>query len=304
MTIRATVIADSISPTDKRITTLSLMYPRFIHSEMMTHRVFSRNASSSRAIPVEKMIQRVLDDPAMPVFWGKNQRGMQAVEELSAEPQEFFPDGISGPPAHAPSPRFVAKTCWLQARDEAVKHVRALVALDLHKQIANRILEPWMHINVVCTATEWGNFFSLRIHPDAQPEMQALARAVYEAMRASVPKRLDYGEWHLPYITPEDYSRRCVGPQGLEVIKRMSAARCARVSYLNHEGKEPTWTEDMDLFDRLMGGKMKHSSPTEHQATPALYDTPDLTGNLKGWKQFRKEILGENMPIYYQEEAK
>ena len=77
------VIADSISESGKRITTFQLKYPRFIHSEVMTHRVFSRNASSSRAIPVKKMIEQVRNNPAMPIHWGANQSGMQAKNELN-----------------------------------------------------------------------------------------------------------------------------------------------------------------------------------------------------------------------------
>lgn len=138
MTITATMIADSVSPDGVRLSTLSLRYPRFIHSEMMTHRAFSRNASSSRAIPIERMIQDVLDDPAMPIEWGANQRGMQAGGVVD-DPEE-------------------CKRIWLAARDDAVLQARDLAAMGVHKQVVNRILEPYMHINVLVSATEWGIF--------------------------------------------------------------------------------------------------------------------------------------------------
>ena len=195
MTITAKIIADSIGPAGQRVTTLQARYPKFIHGEAKTHRIvciggkayesleevgfmddpaFSRNASSSRAIPVERLIKDVLDDPAMPVFWGKNRPGMQAVEEMdSAERQR-------------------AIDSWLRARNTAVEHARAMAAMGVHKQIVNRIIEPWCHINVVVTATDWSNFFALRRHKDAQPEMKALADAMLEAREASTPAPLSF----------------------------------------------------------------------------------------------------------------
>jgi thymidylate synthase ThyX len=184
---------------------------------------------------------------------------------------------------------------WLAARDRAIEHAEAMIQFGLHKQIANRILEPWMHINVVCTATEWGNWFNLRYHPDAQPEIQELARCMWQALEESQPQQLWYGDWHLPYLTKDD--QYC----DLETRKKISAARCARVSYLTHEGKVPTREEDLKLFDRLMANFVKHSSPTEHQATPLTPNDPNLIklqGNLQGWIQFRKTIPGEYLPEF------
>ena len=274
MTISAKIIADSISPAGIRLTTMQLVYPRMVHSEFMTHRLFSRNASSSRAIPVAKMIEAVKKDPAMPVFWGKNQPGMQAAEEVED--------------------KGLAVNLWLRARDNAVRQAEGLLELGLHKQIANRILEPWQHIHVVVSATDYDNFFHLRLDKDAQPEIQALAKEMWIAREQSVPKLLQYQQWHLPYIRPEEM----LAEYGLEALRRVSAARCARVSYLKHDGEQPDFGEDLALFDRLAGRHPIHASPLEHQATPDIFSwghwtNPHLHGNFTGWVQYRKTIHGE-----------
>lgn len=263
--ITATVIADSVSTAGKRITTLQLKYPRFIHSEFMTHRVFSRNAASSRAIPVAKMIEQVQNDPAMPIYWGLNQPGMQASKEHD-DPG-------------------VAKAAWRYAAQVACSQARILNDLGLHKQIVNRVLEPFQWMHTIVTATEWDNFFELRCHPDAQPEFQALACAIRTAMAESVPiERCGgmgwSGAWHLPYVSDDE--RMNLHPHTLPHI---SAARCARVSYLKHDGTEPRLSDDLDLFERLVGGKPLHASPIEHQAwaAGALVNSR----NFIGWHQYR-----------------
>jgi hypothetical protein len=284
MTISAKIIKDSISEVGARITTLQLMYPRFIHAEMLTHRVFSRNASSSRAIPVKKMIEMVRSEPAMPIHWGANQPGMQASEQLVGERLD------------------VAKSAWMMAAKAAADIAETMMETGLHKQVANRILEPFQHIHVIVTATEWHNFFALRAHPDAQPEIQALAVAIREAMDASVPKLLHEGEWHLPYVTDEDFlaiEQHIGNPLNrngvVEMAKKVSAARCARVSYLMHDGSKPSIEKDLELYERLVGGEPIHASPVEHQATPDFHnwegwENPHLHGNFVGWIQYRKEI--------------
>jgi hypothetical protein len=280
MTIEATIVADSISPDDIRLTTFQLRYPRFIHAELMTHRMFSRNASSSRAIPVKRMIEDLRRDPAMPVYWGSNKPGMQAGEQLDEQ-------AIRRCQEH-----------WLNGRDEAIKTAKCLIADGLHKQIANRILEPWAHINVVVTATDYENFFTLRRHKDAQPELKVLADAMYDAMQASEPKLLQPGEWHLPFVRESDL------PNHPEALKAISVARCARVSYLTHDGRETTPYEDLQLYDRLVGTQPLHASPAEHQATPdrlykvrsdgsEVWNNPELHGNFRGWVQLRKQLPGE-----------
>jgi hypothetical protein len=293
-TTRVKIIADSITSYGKRITTFSLEYWRAIHAELMTHRLFSRNASSSRAIPVRKMIARVINDPAMPIHWGSNRPGMQATQQLAGWRL------------------WVAKRLWLLARWPAIGAALIAVWIGLHKQVANRLLEPWMYINVVLTATELGNWFNVRYHPDAMPEIRELARQMWEAMQVSKPEHLSEGQWHLPYTDPSD-------AYDTETLLKISAARCARVSYMNHEGKKPSLEEDLALFERLMAAFVKHPSPCEHQARPQvvyndltmkiwqhhLWDVhpvhglrPELDSNLKGWVQFRKLIPGEYLPDF------
>lgn len=270
--ITAKVVCDSIGPEGVRLTTVEARYNRYIHSEFMTHRVFSRNASSSRAIPSKRIRAAVKNDPARPVFWGKNQAGMQANEELRGWR------------------RGLAERLFMGSRHIMLLVVWALECLGLHKQLANRLLEPWSHITVVMTATEWANFFALRINKDAQPEMRALAYAIQRAMDDSIPERLLHGEWHLPYVQP--WERKCYPYWKLI---QLSVARCARVSYLKHDGGTSTWQEDCKLHDRLV--QSGHMSPTEHQATPGdayPYQTyPYQTSNLRGWVQYRKTLPDE-----------
>lgn len=291
MTIKATVIADSISEPSPRLTTFQLKYPKFIHGEFMTHRVFSRNASSSRAIPVKRLIQDVMDDPAIPIHWGANQKGMQADKECDVRVPVY---GWGGGTDRT------NEGAWLLARDNAVKAATAFDICGYHKQIVNRLLEPFVHINVVCTATNYSNFFALRRHKDAQPEMKALADAMWEAMESSEPVFMETGSWHLPYVTNDDWTslQRRVGmihEVAVDLGRRVSVARCARVSYLTQDGKEPSIEEDFRLYDRLVGSVPLHASPAEHQATPSsLLSSQDLGGNLGyGWVQFRKTLPGE-----------
>jgi thymidylate synthase ThyX len=263
MAIKATIVEDSVTSLGHRLTTVQLQFHRFILSEFNTHRVFSRNASSSRAIPVAKMIAQVVNDPAIPVSWGKNQKGMQANEELSDEQKAE------------------ALRLWLEARDNAVQSATLLGELGLHKQITNRLLEPWMWTHVVLTSTEWDNFFGLRCHKDAMPEMQTLAYAIREAMEKSTPTPC-LTEWHLPYVQQNERRELDLNTQ----IK-CSVARCARVSYVNHDGTSPNVEKDMELYDRLVGGEPMHASPIEHQACP---NNGIWSGNFFGWEQFRKTV--------------
>ena len=276
--IEAKIIADSISPHRVRLTTFVLDYPRFIHAELMTHRLFSRNASSSRAIPVEKTIGRILEAPAMPLHWGLNQKGMQAEKEA---------DEMTGN---------VCESLWLQARDAAVDIAEHFVKMGIHKQVVNRLLEPFSHISVVLTATEFDNFFGLRCHPDAQPEMRILAERMRDVYYANTPTKVAYGQWHLPFIRPEE--RIAPGhynaPKNEQLLIKASTARCARVSYLTHDKKNPSLDEDVVLHDRLLTSK--HMSPFEHLATPS--STLDFVGNFRGWVQYRKTIRGECIEHY------
>lgn len=275
--ISATILADSISPAGVRLTTMELVYPRFIHSELMTHRVFSRNASSSRAIPTKRAIKMIRDNPAVPASWRMNQPGMQGYE-VAAEDVAL-----------------AAQKVWLEAMEDAIRHAEAMDALGIHKQVVNRITEPYSHIKVVLTSVYWKNWDGLRRHHAADPTIEALAEAVHEARTNSTPKLLNPGEWHLPYITAEE-----LAIHGLNLCKKISTARCARVSYNNHDGTKTTPEADLKLHDMLLVDQPIHASPSEHQATPDERDydgwmNPHLHGNLSGWAQYRKTLPGENM---------
>lgn len=249
---------------------MELCYPRWIHAEFLTHRVFSRNASSSRAIPTAKMIKQVRENPAMPIHWGKNQPGMQANEELSAADIEH------------------AKDQWFYAAADASYRAEFMANIGAHKQIVNRILEPFLHIKVIVTATEWENFFELRCHPDAQPEIRELADQMRKAMGASVPVELEIGEWHLPYITKQDREEI---KHEMDLI-RVSVARCARVSYLTHDGIRAPIEKEIDLHDRLVASNPIHASPTEHQAC-AAFNPDGKHKNFVGWRQYRIQVEAE-----------
>lgn len=270
--IEAKIVADSLAPSGVRLTTFVLTYPRFIHSEFMTHRMFSRNASSSRAIPVKKSIQMVIDNPAIPLAFTKNKAGMQGGEALDGEAHDL------------------AVKAWLESRDQAVIFANKLADLEVHKQYANRILEPFSHITVVCSATDYANFFALRYHPMAQPEIAELAKQMWEEYSSNTPDKLSAGQLHLPFVgNMESLSD--------ESAIKCSVARCARVSYLNHEGKKPTFQEDMALYDRLVGSAPIHASPAEHQAI-ASFDPSVQSGNFRGWIQYRKTLPNENIQTF------
>jgi thymidylate synthase ThyX len=289
MTITATVVADSIATHSRRLTTLELEYPRFIHTELMTHRVFSRNASSSRAIPTKRMHTNILNEPALPASFRMNEPGMQGYTEASPE-------------VATEARRLIA-----QHREFSIETANALDALGLHKQNINRYTEAHQHIKVVLTSCLWDNFDWLRIHHAADPTMAALAEAIYIARHESTPNWKGPGDWHLSYITDSDYERveQMENMDAIETLKRMSAARCARVSYNNFDGRPTSPEQDLALFDKLISEGSAdpiHASPTEHQATPDRYferimkfDRPDLSGNLPGWVQFRKTLPNENM---------
>lgn len=275
--IEAKVVCDSTSHGCRRLTTFELTYPRFIHAEFMTHRAFSRNAASSRAIPIDKAIQAVIDNPAIPEVWGVNKAGMQAHEVLSRYDVIY------------------AHRAWLHARDAAVHIARELQRMGLHKQIVNRVIEPWSHITVVCTATDYANFFALRDHPAAEPHIRRLAVAMKEALDASTPTHLSTGQWHLPYVSAGELEEQ--GRYSQDLV-RYSVARCARVSYLNHDKSNPSHENDIRLHDSLVVSQPVHASPAEHQAYPFVGPggprRPDLSGNFSaGWVQYRKTLANE-----------
>jgi len=286
MTISAKIIADSVSQPCTRIVTMELEYPRFIHAELMTHRMFSRNAASSRAIPIQIMLDTIHSSPAMPIHWGKNQPGMQASEEVQ----------------HVGN----AKDLWKQAAVNAAGIANMMNNIGLHKQVANRITEPFQHMKLIVTATEWDNWFKLRTHKDAQPEIQALARAMLKEFNSNVSEFLYDDEWHVPYVKTKRQQgiRRYYDSADREIsladALMISASCCAQVSYRkNNESLEKAAA----IFKTLIESDPQHASPVEHQAKPIqpsnLWQVgithvdrslEQWSGNFKGWIQYRQYL--------------
>jgi hypothetical protein len=265
------IVADSII-NNNRLVTYQLKFHRFVLAEFNTHRVFSRNASSSRAIPVNTMLKQVWNDPAIPIQFGSNKAGMQAGEELT---------GVS---------KSAARFLWKTAGKVACVFAYGMMKVGLHKQWANRVLEPWQFIHVIVSATEWENFFNLRCHPDAQPEIHELANQMRLAYQFHSYSRLKMGEWHLPYISKYERDN-----YDLETLKKVSTARCCRVSYLKHDGSVPSVEDDIKLYARLVGSIPIHASPAEHPAM-AIGDDK-FHSNFKGWMQHRSEIETFNLEV-------
>lgn len=262
-TATATVICDSVSPAGQRLTTLELVYPRFIHSEFMTHRMFSRNAASSRATPTRTLLKEVEDDPVMPTVWRKNRPGMSGGEEFSEGYHDTF------------------ERAWKNAARNARITASRLAELGLAKESVNRLIEPFVRIRTLVTATEWFNFFKLRLdEAHVQPEMFELASAMEEAMEKSDPVERRY---HVPYVEKVHLINvESQTPSRDDMM--VSAARCARVSYLSHDGKQTTALADLHLADKLL--RDGHMSPFEHAAT-ALNDSQVMKYNLRGWVSLR-----------------
>ena len=276
MTITAKILAHSFNPmTNNDVVTFELEYPLVIHAHLLTHRVFSRNTASQRAIPVKAMIKAVMKDPYIPIKWGKNQPGMVAKDEEIEDIER-------------------ARAEWLLARDNAVYHAGVLDKMGLHKQHTNRLLAPFQHTKVVVTTTELDNFFNLRLASDAQPEVQMLAQVMKEAYADSLVLSLMKGEWHLPYIEqqPDMVNGKHVLSQyyqgqrvSLEDAKAISAACCAAVSY---RMEDITVDKAQDIYKKLGVGTNKfHASPFEHVCTPWQEHEECERGNLFGFHQLR-----------------
>lgn len=261
--ISAKVIAHSHNGRGNEIITFELEYPRIIHSELMTHRLFSRNAASSRAIPVKTLIEMVRNEPAMPYRFGANQPGMQdkGVEH----------DGIVGA-------GYTGREWWKLAALSAARFAEELAEAGYHKQIANRLLEPFQRMKTVLTATEYENFWWLRVDADADPTIEALAIAMHKEYEASEPELLQPGQWHTPYVYHStDIKGNFAGyyildengewpvDLTLEEAKSISASCCAQVSYRRLNS---TKDKALDIYGRLLTGRKVHASPFEHQATP------------------------------------
>jgi len=292
MSYAAHVLADSIA-SGVRLTTLEVTFPRFILAEFNTHRVFSRNSASSRAIPVEKRIKQVLESPFIPETFTVNKRGMQADGVLDDR------DGSK------------ARHAWLCARDAAVEQANRLVDLGVHKQHANRLLEPYCWHTVVVTSTRWENFFNLRCHPAAQPEMQITAKLMRDVMNAHEPRALEFGQWHLPFIEPDEALEEPVTAYFLDEVEprhgtgytaltieqqlALSVTRCAAVSF-ERQNSPRALEQAQQRHDDMR--RLGHWSPFEHQARVGLrgVGVRSLSGNLDPpWCQYRKTFDGEDV---------
>lgn len=280
--VKAEIIKHSISYLNIPIITYVLEYPRYIHAELMTHRVFNRNSASSRAIPFLKFIKMINESPVMPI-WTSEEKGMQG--KVIDDKQLCS----------------VIDKTWLEARDSAARYATKLGSLGVHKQNINRLIEPWMHIRVVLTATDFDNWFTLRDHKDAHPEIKKLAIAMKEALTTSNPRLLKSGEWHLPFINDNENF-------DIDTALKVSTARCARTSYNNFDGTNDI-SKDIELFNKLIVQEPLHASPAEHQAqVPSGNDLSHMgtkwawfnegwhfvkgkyVSNLRGWIQHRKII--------------
>lgn len=273
--IEAKIILDSITEAGDRLTTMEICFHRYVLAEFNTHRAFSRNSASSRAIPIEKQLEKIKNDTAFPIEFGSNQSGMQAGPPLVGKELEY------------------AIEAWSEARDSAVEHAEKMLALGVHKQVTNRLLEPFMWHTAIISATDYKNFFGLRNNTLAQPEIHELARLMNIEYDKSEPTVLCEDEWHLPYLRDEDW----YGDGTLEDLKKVSAARSARVSYLTQDGIRDL-SKDIELYDRLTSADPPHASPLEHVAAPNAHNVQPLVhcpvrlpkiGNFVGWTQLRHE---------------
>lgn len=256
-------ILHSVTEWGDELITFQEKFPRFILPEVNTHRAFSRNLSSSRAIPTAKIIKQVIDDPAIPIHWGKNKSGMQATEEIAS-----------------------CEAIWLHARDNAVRTAEEMASEGLHKQVVNRVLEPFMKVTAVISVTLEGliNFLNLRDHKDAQPEIQAMARGMRDEWEAGGKQELSEGEWHIPYLTCSELE------SPLEERLMLSAARCASVSFNSiSDGKLIDLDNANRIWQKLIASRPAHASPVEHQAKAAFWG--QRSRNFVGFIQHR-EILG------------
>lgn len=272
--IYAKILADSINPAGVRLTTMEIECHRFVLAELNTHRMFSRNSASSRAIPVVKQLERFVNEPANPISWPVEQKGMSGGAELVGQDltdaQEMF-ERIRA---------YIASELHDYIENHTPDH-------RLHKSLLNRPMEFGQYHRVIISATDWENFFTLRCAPEAQPEIRAVAEEMKKAYEASAPKKLKYGEWHLP-LTGFSGDEEL---QSWDLVK-VSCARCARVSYLTHDGVRDV-EADLDLFDRLK--QNGHMSPFEHAAQAT--NGKGYTGNFRGFKQARHYVETGDPPI-------
>lgn len=274
--ISAQIIADSLAPNGSRLTTFILKFPRIVLAEFNTHRMISKNSASSRAIPFKKMLEMVKETPFVPIAWMKEHKGMQGTEYFDEVESEN------------------RTKLWLEARDKAAEMAYVLSAMGVTKQMCNRLLEPFMYHTVIATASDWENFFALRAHDQAEIHIQALAYEMLHAYNNSEPRELRPSQWHIPFGDSFQFDKLIkLEPKNaheLDLIKvKIATARCARVSYLNFEGKDD-YEADLKLHETLASSG--HWSPFEHCAQAHAGDY--RSGNFNGFTQYRKFFSQEN----------
>jgi thymidylate synthase ThyX len=299
MTSKVKIIKDSINSLGQRTTTFELEYWRAIHAELLTHRLFSRNSASSRAIPVEKIIEQVRNNPATPLHWGKKQNGMQAHVQLEGEKLQR------------------AKDLWMLAAKDAADIAERMLAVEGHKQWVNRVLEPYQTIKVVLTSTDFDNFLWLRDHKDAQPEIRELAKLMCYLLDTNKPQVLLSDDfWHLPYVETKIISNQQYyfdedsEPITLEQAIKISCSSCAQVSYRK---LDKSLEKADDLYNRLVQSEPVHASAFEHVActisgikqgqewpegvTHMNQEGEWFSGNFKHWVQYR-QLIPNNSKAY------
>ena len=282
MKTSAKIICDTLGPNGARLTTFVLTYPRIIHQELLTHRKFSRSAESSRAVPFKKKVEQVIHDPFIPEVFLENKPGMQPGGPISDQQS--------------------AKQVWLEARRTAVNAAKQLDAMGVSKQIVNRLIEPFSYITVVLTSTSFSNFFALRCHADAQVQIRELAELMKTEYELSIPSPVEHGYWHLPFVdkqclqeVKDMFQLECISghKEATDLAIKRSVARCARVSYNNHDGTVTTIEQDLNLYHRLVGTFPIHASPAEHQGMAFRFNVE--SGNFTGFIQYRKNLSNENV---------
>jgi thymidylate synthase ThyX len=260
--ITAEVIAHSRS-LDCELVTFKTRFPKFILAEFNTHRMLSRNSSSTRAIPMRKQIEAVEDDMFVPTWVGKNQPGMSSAIELDSLERDKF------------------EFSWRSGMEACADEANVLADLGFHKQHAGRMIEPWVMVDHISSGTEWGNFFDLRCNKHAQPEIQELAWKMLWALYNSKPNQLNMGEWHIPFNHPDDRLET-------QTLVKVAVARCARISYRNFDGKVDI-QKDIELYESLLSSG--HMSPFEHVAV-ATGDNK-MYKNFRGFMQLRQSVEQE-----------
>jgi hypothetical protein len=282
------ILAHSVGPLGRgaqEIATYRLVYPKQVHQEHLRHRAMSFSVSSGRAVPTKKQLQAVRENPAMPAYWGREQKGMSPGEPFSAQEIEAI------------------ERIVLKGQEAALSVAEALADIGVHKSLVGRYVYPWAHYEMVCTSCWPGlaNFFALRISPKADPTMRRIAVQMADAFRYHQPRELKPGEWHLPFLSPQEqlalHDAFACGPESLlkdleHKFIRLSVARTGRVSYLQHGLREDQQDIEKDLrwFDqRLADGDW---SVFEHAARVPWpgEDISKLQGNLVNFVQLRQTL--------------